>query len=215
MKKLTRFTCLLTVGLSLLSSGVVAKAEIVDGQSTGKIEINGSIGKLDNTDPETTLPEGSDDWINVSLDTATLFHTTSASNHAEIESAKYSIQNQSGRGVAVYVNEISGTPLYVDSLTINPTAEKPLIEDPSSVNLITNGELATGIQDTVWLKLANNDNQLEVGNSTQDFGNQVTFDYTGTTRNLPVDATTTSYQENYVMTLRFAAISADGTVIGR
>lgn len=214
MKKIKGLTILVTLGLSLFSSSLVTHAETVDGHSTGEVQINGSIGKLDNTNPETTLPEGFDDWINVSLDTATLFHTTSASNHGEIESANYSIQNLSGRGVAVYISEMSGSPLYVDSLVINPIEVESLVDQPKAVNLLMDGELATGMQNSIWLKLANNQNQLEIGNSSQNYGNQVSFNYTGTTRNLPIDANSISYQENYVMTLRFESIAADGIAIG-
>lgn len=210
-KKLVAATMLL--GLTTGGLNPAVYAEDFDGVNTGDIQIQGSIGKLDNTDPTTNLPEGSDDWINVTVDTATAFHTTSASNHVDIESATYNISNNSGRGVAVYLNGISGTPTYVDQLTIVPDdSQKALQTTPQAVDLVSSGAFTT-LAATPWLVLANNQGELEI-NSAQDFGNAVTFSYTGKTGTLPADITTAT-PENYTLTLKFVSVQADGTTIGQ
>ena len=215
MKKHNKlFVATMVIGIATTGLSSIAHAETFDGINSGEVEINGSIGKLDNTDPETNLPEGSDDWINVTVDTATAFHTTIASNHANIESAIYNITNNSGRGVAVYLDGMSGTPVYVNQLTINPDdSKKPLISTPVSFDLISDGEFSTKLA-TPWLLLANNMGELKKG-SGQDFGNSVDFNYTGKSQNLPTDVETVAKSENYKLTLKFASIQADGSTIGQ
>lgn len=209
-KKLIAATMVLGMGMAGLAPAV--SAETYDGLNTGEIQINGSIGKMDNTDPDTQLPEGSDDWINVTVDTATAFHTTIASAHTEIESATYGIQNNSGRGVAVYLSSLTGTPNYVTQLTINPAAgSKELVSTPTAVNLVETNAIAA-MPDTPWLMLANNEGRLNLANDAEDaYGSDATFHYTGTVEGAPA----TAEAENYTLTLKFASVQSDGTTIGR
>ncbi|MBL1229733.1 hypothetical protein IW492_10870 [Enterococcus sp. BWB1-3] len=212
-KKLVAAAMVLGTGFAGVSAaGSTANAETFDGINTGDIEINGTIGKMDNTDPETDLPEGSDDWINITVDTATAFHTTIASDHTEIESADYSIQNNSGRGVAVYLSSLTGTPNYVTQLTVNPAAASTaLVSTPAAVNLIDGGAVAS-MPAMPWLTLANNEGRLNlVSDAADTYGSEATFHYTGTVENAPAVAES----ENYTLTLKFASVQADGTTIGR
>jgi hypothetical protein len=199
-------------GIGVTGLASIASAQTYDGVNTGEIQVNGTIGKIDNTDPDAKLPEGSDDWINVTVDTATAFHTTTASAHTQIESAKYSIQNNSGRGVAVYLSSLTGTPNHVTQLTINPeAASTALSATPTAVNLIDENAIAT-MPATAWLLLANNEGRLNLSNDAQNaYGNAAKFYYTGTVSEAPTTATA----ENYTLTLRFASIQADGTTIGK
>lgn len=202
------------VGIGLTWASSTSQAETFDGVNSGEIEINGSIGKLENTDPETNLPEGSADWINITVDTATAFHTTIASNHQNIESATYSITNHSGRGVAVYLDGMTGTPKYVNQLSINPDdSKKALATKPTAVNLIAEGAF-TEKSAMPWLVLANNMGELKK-DSGQNFGHSVAFNFTGKSHNLPTDVATKATAENYQLTLKFASIQADGTIIGQ
>ncbi|MEE1499604.1 MAG: hypothetical protein U0K17_06510, partial [Enterococcus hirae] len=76
----------------------MVQAEDVIGVDQADIQINGTIG-LDNTDPEEAIEESHDNWINVTLDTATIFYNVSGRN--DIESPTYTIENKSGRPVDV------------------------------------------------------------------------------------------------------------------
>lgn len=212
-KKLVAAAMVLGMGSTGVSAAAsTANAETFDGINTGDIEINGTIGKMDNTDPNTNLPEGSDDWINITIDTATAFHTTIASGHTEIESADYSIQNNSGRGVAVYLSSLAGTPNYVTQLTVNPAAASAaLVSTPAAVNLVDGGAIAS-MPATPWLMLANNKGRLNLASDAADaYGSEATFHYTGTVKNAP----SVAESENYTLTLKFASVQADGTTIGR
>lgn len=215
MKNLNKlFAATMVMGIGLAGFSSISHGETYDGLNSGEVEINGSIGKLESTNPDTNLPEGSDDWINISVDTATAFHTTIVSNHEDIESARYNITNHSGRGVAVYLDEKVGTPQYVRQLVINPDDSKKVLGTrPAPVKLISNGAFTVKSL-SPWLILANKNGEIVKG-SGRDLGNSIDFYFTGKSQNLPTDATTTATAENYKLTLKFAAIQADGTTIGR
>lgn len=213
MKTTTKLATAMTLlGIGVAGLSTVAKAETFDGINTGEIQINGTIGKMDNTNPDTDLPEGSDDWINITVDTATAFHTTIASAHTEIESATYNIQNNSGRGVAVYLSSLAGTPNYVTKLTINPTAASTaLVSAPKAVDLVAE-KAVSAMPATPWLLLANNEGRLNLASdSANAYGSGANFHYTGTVAGAPTQAEA----ENYTLTLKFASIQADGTTIGK
>lgn len=72
----------LLVGSALLggAASVYAVEENVSGTNSASITVNGSLGQ-DNTDENgPNIDEGSDDWINVTVDTANIFYTTKDSN---------------------------------------------------------------------------------------------------------------------------------------
>ncbi|MBP2097569.1 hypothetical protein [Enterococcus rivorum] len=210
------FAATMIIGLGFTGFSSISTADTLDGVKTGDIEIKGTIGKLDNTDPTTEIPEGFDDWINVTLDTATAFHTTTASKHKDITSATYSVENNSGRGVAVYVEKMTGTPKYVKELRINPQPVFPAIKnEPTSVGIVNNGQLfIKSAPELPWLVLANKNYELEIG-SGESLGKRAEFNYLGESQNLPTDAATKATNENYTLTLRFVSIQANGEKIGR
>lgn len=84
----------------------MVQAEDVIGVDQADIQINGTIG-LDNTDPEEAIEESHDNWINVTLDTATIFYNVSGRN--DIESPTYNIENKSGRPVDVSIADFAQT----------------------------------------------------------------------------------------------------------
>lgn len=98
----TALVGLITVGLS----GQVLAAENYDTKDVVKsesaeMEVRGTLGVMDNTNPGEDIPEGSIDWINVTIPTAVIFN---AREDQTIDSPDYKIKNNSGRGVEVMVN---------------------------------------------------------------------------------------------------------------
>ncbi|MGY3745758.1 hypothetical protein ACWN8P_00750 [Vagococcus salmoninarum] len=215
MKKTTLLVAGTMIGISILSLSQPVLATVIDGENSANVEINGTIGKLDNIDPEEKIPEGSDEWINVTVDTATAFHTTTASKHRVIDSANYSIANNSGRAVNVSVANLTGTPKLVESLSLNTDIQGNPLVTPEQLTLIENNQLAELNGSTQWLKLANANGKfnLETDQANQ-FANSATFSYSGTTT---ADASLleTTAKEDYTMTLKFEAIQADGVTVGR
>ncbi|GGC92955.1 hypothetical protein [Enterococcus wangshanyuanii] len=215
MKKTNLLVTAAMLSLSVTGLTHTALAQTIDGENSADVIINGTIGKLDNTDPDTNIPEGSDEWINVTVDTATAFHTTTASAHKNIESADYSIVNNSGRGVAVTLNTIAGTPTYVDTLTINAKGTG-LVNAPTATNLVASKALVDLSSSPVWMTLANKDGRLNIDtDAASAYANSAKFYYTGTTvDNLPADVDQTATAENYTLTLKFTSIQKDGTTLG-
>lgn len=215
MKKTNFLLTAMMLGLSISGLTQVTFAQTIDGENSADVIINGSIGKLDNTAPDTNIPEGSDEWINVTVDTATAFHTTTASAHKNIESADYSIQNNSGRGVAVTLNKMDGAPIYVDTLTINAKGNG-LVETPDATNLVENNALVNLTSSPVWMKLANKDGRLNIDtDEASTYANAAKFNYTGTTiASLPTEVNEDAATEKYTLTLKFTSIQKDGTTLG-
>ena len=215
MKKTNFLLTAMMLGISVSGLTQFASAETIDGENSADVIINGTIGKLDNTDPDTNIPEGSDEWINVTVDTATAFHTTTASTHKNIASADYSIVNNSGRGVAVTLNKMNGTPKYVDTLTINAKGTN-LVATPAATNLVESNALVDLTNAPVWMRLANKDGRLNIDtDAASAYANSAKFNYTGTTvASLPADVAQNTTAENYTLTLKFTSIQKDGTTIG-
>lgn len=215
MKKTNFLLTAMMLGLSVSGLTQLASAETIDGENSADVIINGTIGKLDNTDPDTNIPEGSDEWINVTVDTTTAFHTTTASAHKNIESADYSITNNSGRGVAVTLNKMVGTPKYVDTLTINAKGSG-LVAAPTATNLVESNALSDLTSAPVWMRLANKDGRLNIDTDTASaYANTAKFYYTGTTvADLPANVEQNTTAENYTLTLKFTSIQKDGITLG-
>lgn len=215
MKKTNFLLTAMMLGLSVSGLTQLASAQTIDGENSADVIINGTIGKLDNTNPDTAIPEGADEWINVTVDTATAFHTTTASAHKNIESADYSIVNNSGRGVAVTLNKMIGTPTYVDTLTINAKGNG-LVAAPVATNLVDGNALVDLTSSPVWMRLANKDGRLNIDtDAASAYANSAKFNYTGTTvANLPADVDQKTTAEDYTLTLKFTSIQKDGTTLG-
>ncbi len=74
----------------------------VSGENKGEMNVRGSLGAVDNTDPEGPIDPGDDKWINVTFPTAVVFGTNDGKNITS--SADYAMTNNSGRHVQVNVN---------------------------------------------------------------------------------------------------------------
>lgn len=215
MKKTNLLLTAMMLGLSVSGVAQVASADTIDGENSADVIINGTIGKLDNTDATTNIPEGSDEWINVTVDTATAFHTTTASAHKNIQSADYSIVNNSGRGVAVTLSNMTGTPTYVDTLTINAKGAG-LVTTPAATNLVETNALVDLTSAPVWMTLANKDGRLAIDtDAASAYANSAKFNFSGTTvASLPSDINQNAATEDYTLTLKFTSIQKDGTTLG-
>ncbi|THE09369.1 hypothetical protein E1H99_11145 [Enterococcus hirae] len=91
-------------------------------------QFKGSIGAVDNTDPDGSVVDP-DQWINVSVPTNFIFHSTENSDHEDIVSADHSITNHSGRPVKIEVKElknVNNPSGVVDTLSLNQSGTKIL-----------------------------------------------------------------------------------------
>ena len=100
------------VGLMAVGVSATALAETtqdingktnVSGENKGEMTVRGSLGEVDNTDPEGPIDEHSDKWINVTFPTAVVFGTNDGKTITS--SADYAMTNNSGRHVQVNVND--------------------------------------------------------------------------------------------------------------
>ncbi|MHC5250622.1 hypothetical protein [Enterococcus sp. HY326] len=182
-----------------------AESTINNGTNTGDVQINGTLGQS-NTDPEAPINEGSDQWINVTLDTATIFYNTAGST--TIESPTYAITNNSGRPVSVIASKITKTNEVdvsaISSLAVNLTRNDNGAS--STASLVSAG--TTGVTGATSLVLANNVGQVAktdtaATDSSTVKNNAATFKYDGTLSS----ALTDKIAPTFTMTLTFAAQS--------
>lgn len=194
---------LATFGLG--ATTVHAAETINNGTNTGDVQINGTLGQS-NTDPEAPINEGSDQWINVTLDTATIFYNTAGST--TIESPDYGITNSSGRPVSVVATGITQTN-SVDISSISSLAVNLNRNDggaSSTASLVTDG--TTGVTGATSFVLANNVGQIAstdeaATESSTVTNNAATFQYDGTL----TSALSETIAPTFTMTLTFAAQS--------
>lgn len=162
----------------------VVNAADVNGEGSADVTVNGTIG-MDNTDPTSPIEEGNDSWINVTLDTTTIFYNVAG--QTTIESPTYNIENKSGRPVDVSVHSFTQTNSAdiskIDSLELasrrSDTAttadtKTPLFTGPGST-------IETLGTPTKILTLANNEGKMnETDSSTDTNLAKATFGYVGT-----------------------------------
>lgn len=171
--------------------------EDYSGQNSVEIEVNGTLG-ADNKDPNATIPEGDDNWINVTVPTKTIFYNTAADS--EIKSPDYKITNNSGRPVSVslekFENDATNTSLTLpSSYSLNLQVEgKQPIQNIATSDTSTDFTTATHLID-----LANKDGRMSATGNVNAGSNEATFKYTGTA------TATTQVQPSYTMTLKFVA----------
>ena len=175
----------------------MVQAEDVIGVDQADIQINGTIG-LDNTDPEEAIEESHDNWINVTLDTATIFYNVSGRN--DIESPTYTIENKSGRPVDVSIADFAQT----NAESITEISSLNLVS-PAATNtsLIAAGTLTDFATTPVKLfTLANNEGKL-TANGTANNAFSTTFNYAGTVSS----TTATKSTPTFILTLQLDAVS--------
>src|SRR5574340_1324906 len=103
------------LGLSLVATTLIAASVIADKAladqtvqgASATVAVNGTLG-ADNTNPDSKIPEGDDNWINVTVPTSTIFYNTPT--NSTVKSPTYKIVNNSGRTV-----DVSATDFTADS----------------------------------------------------------------------------------------------------
>lgn len=201
MKKLAVSTLLLgsLLGLSTYVNAEEANTQTIKGENSATIEVNGILG-MDNTKPDAPITEGSDEWINVSVPTKTIFYGTSSKTGATIKSPEYSITNNSGRPVKVEVVDfkLSGD----DNLKSTSLNLDLGVKNGSQTNLITSGVLAT--PNAVLGELANSEGKLTEAGATNQ-SKALTFNYSGTYDGTKLD--NKELTANYNLVLKFTTLS--------
>ena len=108
------------LGLSLVATTLIAASLIADKTfadqtvqgTSATVAVNGTLG-ADNTNPDSKIPEGDDNWINVTVPTSTIFYNTPT--NSTVKSPTYKIVNNSGRPV-----DVSATAFTADSTNVAP-----------------------------------------------------------------------------------------------
>lgn len=154
MKKLNQVIAGTLILGGLLSSGGQAFAEqTISGENEAEIKVNGILGDFDNT-TDGPDPEDLDMWINVTMPTTALFYSN-PENITEIVSPKYTVTNNSARGVQMSVSDITET----SEIDLIDTLE--IVSETSTIELISNG--AVSLIESSLLTLENNEGTDRVG----------------------------------------------------
>lgn len=184
--------------------------QTIDGKVTNPaaatITTRGNLGEIDNTDPNTPLPEGDNRWINVTLPTEVVFESKDSTT---ITSPKnYQIVNNSGRPVKVDVNEYiitggNGVPALT-SLNIKRTTG---YDGNTTVNLVSSkAEVKEYKINKEFVRLANKEGKFA---DKVDGAKLTNFEFTGT-----MDKGALSKKQNYIeskLSFKFTSLRMDGT----
>ncbi|MCO5446154.1 hypothetical protein NG844_01795 [Enterococcus faecalis] len=194
---------------SLLITSITVSAEVIDngdgtstinGESSTTIPINGTIG-ASNTDPDGGLPENDDAWINVTVPTTTTFGAKSGNAGAMLLSPTYTVKNNSGRGVSVSYDNITGSTTTSGlNLNLTPVAGSNAQVIATPLELVKSDVLQTTTKSLANLGAVNT-----VGGSE---GGTFTYTYTGNVTKAVDSATSVSYN----MTLSFKALDKGAPV---
>lgn len=201
MKKLLS-TLLISTFVFGGAQAVSADQDIV-AKTDANIDVKGTLG-ADNTDPDTTIPEGDKNWINVTLPTETIFYNKA--DDADIKSPTYEITNKSGRPVKVSVAAFTAGSVNPATLpadfALNLKAAGGNLATPST-KLVEAGALLTPTNEV--FTLANNVDQFAAADVAAAPGaavnNKGTFSYGGTA------TTTTALKLSYTLSLKFDSVA--------
>lgn len=179
MNKLLRSSLVIA---TVVGSGFFANKAFADQTIQGEtatIEVNGTLG-ADNKNPDATIPEGDDNWINVTVPTSTIFYNTPT--NAIIKSPNYSIVNNSGRPVTVSTTGLTGNQTNSEpsdfNLTLNTFGTPTNAATTATTNLITAGAVQKSLN-TNLITLANKDGKLTNNGLVNIGDNAATFTYGG------------------------------------
>lgn len=204
MKKL--LSTLLVSTVVFAGAQAVSAQDVVGPTDNANISVKGTLG-ADNTDPDTTIPEGDKDWINVTLPTETIFYNTAAVK--DIQAPTYTITNNSGRPVKISVAKFDAninnpTPLPGD-FALNLKVTGPSTGNAAttaSTPLVVGGVIQTPTNELITL--ANSSDQYVKTDALVPKGsavnNTATFTYSGTA------TTTTALKLSYTLGLKFEAV---------
>lgn len=201
--------------IGLMSFGMATQAMAAEGEyqtiekdTSAKIQARGNLGKIDNTDPDTAIPEGSKDWINVTLPTSVVFYTAEKNGVVDDKitaPTNYKITNNSGRPVSINIASYEVTKNHDSLQSLN--LEHVAGADFTNVPLVESGA-AKGIIDQDLVDLASVQGEL----NGQGKENTTSFTFTGAVDvdKLPADK---AAQVDSTLALKFTALKLDGTKV--
>ncbi|MBN9901661.1 hypothetical protein [Bacillus thuringiensis] len=195
---------MMIMGGGLNTYAVEGEYQTIDGQTEANITAKGVIGEADNTDPDESIPEGDNKWINVTLPTDVVFYSDEKTEHKTIISPdNYKIINNSGRPVKVFLQNFTGEE---DTAVKTLNLVSKIEGDFETKELIRDNKIAI-TKESELVKLANNEGKL----NEKDAKKEVSFKFTG-----GVDETLLGEEKQnveYKMTLKFKALKMDGTEV--
>lgn len=188
---------------TLLGVGLMANKTFADQTIQGTdatIEVNGTLG-ADNTNPDATIPEGDDNWINVTTPTSTIFYNTPT--EATVKSPTYSVVNNSGRPVSVsatgFTGDAGNTAPSDFNLTLKTVGTATNAATTATTNLVTAGVAASPLNSPL-ITLANKDGKMTSAGTANAGDNAATFTYGGSS------ATATMTKLKYNLDLTFKSV---------
>lgn len=217
--KLTKILVLWLTLSSVAALGSIAHAEVVnnnDGTQTinnstdpivtdAEVEVSGLLG-FDNTNPITPEPGDPDKWINVTLPSAVLFQTDESTNHKDIISPDYGIENHSGRPVRVNVSNYAlssnnqGNLANIDYLSLSS------IGMGTPISLVSSGVLeSTHGQELMTLGSP----KADIANGDLDRPSNRNFSFIGETAT-SWETSQTPEQIDTTLTLSMTPLQSDG-----
>lgn len=198
-------------GQAFADEGDTQTIEGKNGETTADVVTRGMLGEIDETDPNTPLPEGDNRWIKVTLPTAVVFE--SGEDQASIKSSnKYEIINESGRPVKVDVKNynISGGN-GVSALTSLNIKRSAGYQGNEIVNLVSGGaKINTYEVNTEFVRLANNKGHF--GTTETGADKSTNFEFTGTMDKSKLNTAGENFVESK-LTFKFTALRMDGQTI--
>lgn len=204
----------LSVGILGFSTNVFAAeetpAQTITGMdesgtsTTGDITVNGNFN-VDNTDPEAEIPEGDQNWVNVTVPSVTNFWNQAGT--LGITSNDYTITNNSGRSIkveAVGFKQTAGASMPGNS-NLKLASQRNDGSASSTTDLIGEDGSALGTLSSSLGWLANSEGKLSAVDAAPNAQKQAfTYQYTG--------ALSSAFEgENpvYNLTLKFTVPTSD------
>lgn len=196
------------LGLSLVATTLIAASLMADKTfadqtvqgSSATVAVNGTLG-ADNTNPDSKIPEGDDNWINVTVPTSTIFYNTP--KDPTVKSPTYKIVNNSGRPVDVLATAFTADSTNVApssfSLTLQTVGTTTNIATTATTNLVNAGAVNTSL-DNKLITLANKDGKMTSAGTATAGDNASTFTYGGSSD------TKTMTQLKYNLGLTFKSV---------
>lgn len=200
MKKLlgSSLVVVTVLGIGLIANKTFADQTIQGTSAT--VEVNGTLG-ADNTNPDSKIPEGDDNWINVTVPTSTIFYNTPTDS--AVKSPQYSIVNNSGRPVNVFATSFTADASNVApsdfNLTLKTVGTGTNAATNATTNLVTAGAVNSSLNSQL-ITLANKDGKLTSAGTPTAGDNKATFTYGGSS------STTTMTQLKYNLGLTFKSV---------
>lgn len=212
-----------TVLLGVLGLGFSGQAfaadpvgyQTIDGKNTADITVKGNVGEIDNTDPETPLPDGDDRWINVTLPSEVIFGLKDGAKDT-ITSGEYKITNNSGRPVKVDVTKYTlggdGAPA-IKTLNITRKAGHAAggaASTSKTVSLASNGVTSKpGTTTDELVRLANSKSQI----NGKPGSKETTFSFDGTVDNTKLKPGKNTNLVDSTLTMKFTSLRMTGNTV--